>query len=119
MVDTMKQTKSDWFDCGNEFKLYQLEIFGVTSRTKHCMRLLYEGKELEVFHLSDVNSIIRRYNLRWINCSSVIMPMTRQVLLDHSKQLHQEGLGIVLPWTQRQMQIQQERARQNKARKAL
>lgn len=115
----MKQTKSDWFDCGNEFKLYRLEIFGVTSRTKHCIRLLYEGQELEIFHLEDINHIIYLYNLKWINCNSVIMPMTKQVLLDHSKQLHQEGLGITLPWTQRQMQIQQERIRQNRTKKAL
>lgn len=116
----MKRTKSDWFDCksGDE-QIFQLEIFGVTSRTKHCMRLLYNGFEVSVFHLDELNVIIRSFDLRWITHNGVTSKMTRQFVLKHSEQLHQEGLGVVLPWTQRQMQIQREEARRERTRKGL
>ena len=86
MADTMIQTKSDWFECKDkDGKIFHLEVFGVTKHSKHCMRLLYEGAEVAVFHLEDINAIIYSFALKWITYNNVHGLMTRQVILDHSK----------------------------------
>lgn len=91
-----RHTKSDWFTVeAIDGTIYKLEIFGVTHRTKHCMRLLKDGQELEVFHLDDVYWIRRQYSLaRITSCIQQNLPFTRQKLMENSKQLQQEGLGF-------------------------
>ena len=94
-------TKSDWFLVTNKQKshFYQLEIFGVNPNkgTKHCMRLLDHGDEVEVFHLDDILSIVKVYQLDsfapigWE--PRTWLPLNKHQLIKFSKQLQNEGLG--------------------------
>lgn len=101
-MGNIRHTKSDWFKVVSQSgKVYDLEIFGVTHRTKHCMRLLRNGEELEVFHLDDVLVIKAAYRLQYItSCIQQNLPFTRQKLMENSKQLQQEGLGVTHEVTQ-------------------
>ncbi|MFP4017785.1 MAG: hypothetical protein ACLFUH_00905 [Bacteroidales bacterium] len=94
-------TKSDWFIVANATKtrVWHLEIFGVNpdKGTKHCMRLLDNGDEVEIFHLDDLSSIARYYHLDIIALvghePTTWLLLNKQTLISKSKQLKNEGLG--------------------------
>jgi len=109
----MENTKSDWFEVIDEDgQIYELEIFGVTRHTKHCMRLLKDREEIEVFHLADVQIIRNKYNLKYMNMMTqrnrkysvsidLKIPFTKHRLMENSDQLKREGLGVVHDYTKK------------------
>ena len=113
-------TETDWFDIeGASGQLYELGVFGVTDHSKHAMVLRTEKEDIEIFHLDELNSIIRVYGLKWVEYNKIRAPMTRKFILDYSKQLHKEGLGVISDWAEKRMLIEQEEARQSKTQKDL
>lgn len=100
----MRQTKSDWFLVANlgQDKFYMMEIFGVNKYkgTKHCIRILQNNEEIEVFHFQDLRQIIKEYNLDYFKLSphSINQPwikMTKENINKYSKQLQEEGVGVI------------------------
>lgn len=91
-----RKTKSDWYTVRSKNgNIFYLEIFGVTPTTGHAIRLLQNGKELEIFHLDDLSYVKRCYQLEWLTTKDdQILEFTRQNILETSNQLHEEGLGI-------------------------
>jgi len=86
------KTKSDWFTLYGFTLEYKLEIFGVTNKTKHCMRLLEDGKEIEVFHLDRVGMIRQVYGIQYMHLNETKkLSFNKQTLLKYSKQLQREG----------------------------
>ena len=90
---------------------YTLRIWGVNRQkgTKHCMSLIFDGAEIETFHLDDLYNILRFYPLQYFWTKDGWKTLNRQNLIVYSAQLQTEGKGQIKDGTNKLMNMMRRR----------